>query len=123
MLATAFLVTMLGGAVASLAMTVLIFESTGSSLLASLTFTAMFLPYLVSGTLLSSVTDRWPKRRLLVVGDLVCAAAIAAMSVPSAPVGMRLGLLGGCETIATMVSHREPAAVPARPAQPVASGE
>lgn len=92
-LATAFLVTMLGGAVASLAMTVLIFESTGSSLLASLTFTAMFLPYLVSGTLLSSVTDRWPKRRLLVVGDLVCAAAIAAMSVPSAPVGMRLGLL------------------------------
>lgn len=92
-LATAFLVTMLGGAVASLAMTVLIFESTGSSLLASLTFTAMFLPYLVSGTLLSSVTDRWPKRRLIVAGNLVCAGSIAVMAVPSTPLLARLALL------------------------------
>ena len=92
-LATAFLVTMLGGSVASLAMTVLVFESTGSSLLASLTFTAMFLPYLVSGTLFSSVADRWPKRRLLVLGNLLSAATIAVMSLPVAPVGARLGLL------------------------------
>lgn len=75
-LAVAFLITMLGASVASIAMTVLVFESTRSPLLASLTFAAMFLPYLVSGTLMSSLTDRWPKRRLIVVCNLSrgCAA-------------------------------------------------
>src|SRR5690242_19665079 len=52
-----------------------------------------FLPYALGGTLLSSVADRFPARRLLVVCDLLSAVCIALMLVPGLPVGALLGLL------------------------------
>jgi len=52
-----------------------------------------FLPYALGGTLLSSVADRFPARRLLVVCDLLSAVCIALMLIPGLPVGALLGLL------------------------------
>ena len=55
-----------GNVVADIVQTVLIYDRTHSPLLSSLSFALGFLPFLVTGTLLSSLVDRVPPRRLLV---------------------------------------------------------
>ena len=64
---SAYIVSMLGDIVAAVALTVLVFERTGSPFLAGLTFTLAFVPYLFSGALLSGLVDRVPPRRLMIV--------------------------------------------------------
>ena len=66
----AFAISLTGSVVSAVALTVLVYQRTSSPLLASLTFALGFLPYLVSGALLSAVVDRIPLRRLLVACDL-----------------------------------------------------
>jgi len=89
----AFVVSMLGYVVAGLALTVLVYRQTSSPLLSALTFTMAFVPYLFGGTLLSGLVDRLPPRRLLVCCDLGCAALVAAMTLPAAPVPVLFALL------------------------------
>ncbi|MFE5935719.1 MFS transporter [Streptomyces sp. NPDC056470] len=82
----AHLLSLLGVVVSEIALTVLVYDLTRSPLLSSLTFALGFLPYLLGGTLLAGVADRYPPRRVLVVCDLVCAACVALMVVPVTPV-------------------------------------
>ncbi|WP_327353374.1 MFS transporter [Streptomyces sp. NBC_01304] len=84
--------SLLGVVVCEIALTVLVYQLTGSPLLSALTFALGFLPYLVGGTLFASVADRYPARRVLVVCDLVCAACVAVMVLPGTPVGGLLAL-------------------------------
>jgi hypothetical protein len=84
-------VSMAGTVAAEVALSILIYQRSGSPLLSALVLTASFLPYGLGGTVLSSVADRFPARRVLVACDLTSAACIAAMLVPGVPV---LGLLG-----------------------------
>ncbi|KUL34878.1 MFS transporter [Streptomyces sp. NRRL F-4489] len=88
----AHLLSSLGVVVCELALSVLVYRLTGSPLLSALSFALGLLPYVVGGTLLSAVADRCPARRVLVVCDLVCAAAAAAMVLPGTPVAVLLGL-------------------------------
>ncbi|MCK7627675.1 MFS transporter [Streptomyces sp. RS10V-4] len=88
----AHLLSSLGVVVCELALSVLVYRLTDSPLLSALSFALGLLPYVVGGTLLSAVADRYPARRVLVVCDLVCAAAAAAMVVPGTPVAVLLGL-------------------------------
>nr|WP_229832947.1 MFS transporter [Streptomyces purpureus] len=78
--------SLLGIAVSEVALTVLVYDLTRSPLLSSLTFALGFLPYLLGGTLLAGVADRYPARRVLVVCDLVCAGCVAVMVLPGTPV-------------------------------------
>ncbi|MFE5484305.1 MFS transporter [Streptomyces sp. NPDC056527] len=82
----AHLLSLLGVVVSEIALTVLVYDLTGSPLLSSLTFALGFLPYLLGGTLLAGVADRYPARRVLVVCDLVCAGCVALMVAPVTPV-------------------------------------
>jgi predicted MFS family arabinose efflux permease len=91
---------MLGTVGAQVALSILIFERTGSPLLSALVLVCSFLPYAVSGLLLSSVTDRFPARRVLVTCDLLSATCVACMLIPGMPVGGLLALLLGTGTIA-----------------------
>ncbi|MEU9334493.1 MFS transporter [Streptomyces sp. NPDC048290] len=84
--------SLLGVVVAEIALTVLVYEMTGSPLLSALVFALGFLPYLVGGTLLAGVADRFPARRVLVVCDLVCAVCALLMSLPMTPVAALLAL-------------------------------
>ncbi|MGC5567510.1 MFS transporter [Streptomyces sp. FR-108] len=84
--------SLLGVVVSEIALTVLVYELTGSPLLSALAFALGFLPYLVGGTLLSGVADRYPARRVLVVCDLVCAGCAALMALPATPVVALLAL-------------------------------
>ena len=89
---SAHTVSMLGTMMAAVALTVLVFERTGSPLLSALTFTVNFLPYLIGGALLSGLTDRWPARRTMVACDLTGAALYGVMLVPGLPVAAILTL-------------------------------
>jgi hypothetical protein len=82
-----------GNVVADVVQTVLIYDRTRSPLLASLAFALGFLPYLVTGTLLSGLVDRVPPRRLLVTGYLSAAIMTAVMAVPGMSVPALLGLV------------------------------
>ncbi|MGW1728382.1 MFS transporter [Streptomyces sp. NPDC002306] len=88
----AHLLSMLGVVVSEIALSVLVYDLTGSPLLSALAFALGFLPYLVGGTLLAGVADRHPARRVLVVCDLVCAGCVALMVTPGAPIAVLLAL-------------------------------
>ncbi|MGY4928609.1 MFS transporter [Streptomyces sp. 900105755] len=88
----AHVLSMLGVIVSEIALSVLVYDLTGSPLLSALTFALGFLPYLVGGTLLAPVADRFPARRVLVVCDLVCAGCVVVMAVPGTGIGVLLGL-------------------------------
>ncbi|WP_344221012.1 MFS transporter [Kribbella sancticallisti] len=86
-------VSMIGTVAAQVALSILVFERTGSPLLSALVLVCSFLPYAVGGIALSSISDRFPARRVLVCCDLISAACIALMLIPGLGVGALLGLL------------------------------
>ncbi|WP_460663883.1 MFS transporter [Kribbella swartbergensis] len=86
-------VSMLGTIAAQVALSILVFERTGSPLLSALVLVCSFLPFALGGIALSSIADRFPARRVLVVCDLLSALCVAAMLIPDLPVGALLGLL------------------------------
>ncbi|WP_430478226.1 MFS transporter [Streptomyces sp. P11-1] len=88
----AHLLSLLGVVVSELALTVLVYDLTGSPLLSALTFALGLLPYVIGGTLFAGVADRYPARRVLVVCDLVCAVCVAVMLLPATPVAGLLAL-------------------------------
>jgi MFS family permease len=87
------IVSMLGTVVASVALTVLVYEQTGSAALAASVMALAFLPYLLGGVLMGAAADRWAPRRVLVLLDLLSAALVGAMVIPGMPVAALLGLL------------------------------
>ncbi len=89
----AYTVSMLGDIVAAVALTVLVFQRTGSPFLAGVTFTLAFVPYLFAGALLSSLVDRVPPRRLMNACDLLSAAVVALMATSGIPIPVLLALL------------------------------
>jgi len=97
---SAYVLSLLGDTVAAVALTVLVFERTGSPFLAGLTFTLAFVPSLFGGTLLSALVDRFPTRRLMVACDLVSAAIVIVMAAGSAPVWALLVLLAALGLVA-----------------------
>ncbi|MYW14219.1 MFS transporter [Streptomyces sp. SID2955] len=84
--------SMLGVIVSEVALSVLVYDTTGSALLSALTFALGFLPYALGGTLLAPVADRFPARRVLVTCDLVCAGCVAVMAGPGTGIGVLLAL-------------------------------
>ncbi|MBY8845055.1 MFS transporter [Streptomyces sp. SP2-10] len=88
----AHVLSMLGVIVSEVALSVLVYDRTGSPLLSALTFALGFLPYALGGTLLAPVADRFPARRVLVACDLVCAGCVAVMTAPGTGIGALLAL-------------------------------
>ncbi|MGW1104393.1 MFS transporter [Streptomyces sp. NPDC002540] len=107
----AHLLSLLGVVVSELALTVLVYDLTGSPLLSALTFALGFLPYLVGGTLFAGVADRYPARRVLVVCDLVCACCVAVMVLPGTPVGGLLALRCAVAAVAPVFTGTRTAAL------------
>ncbi|PWI15496.1 MFS transporter [Streptomyces sp. Act143] len=89
---TAHLLSLLGVVVAEISLSVLVYDLTGSPLLSALAFALGFLPYVVGGTLLAGIADRFPARRVLVLCDLVCAACVLPMTLPGAHIAVLLAL-------------------------------
>ncbi|HEY3501817.1 MAG TPA: MFS transporter [Actinocatenispora sp.] len=88
----AHVLSVLGQVLAEIALSVLVYRLTGSPLLSALTFALGLLPYALGGTVLASIADRFPARRVLVGCDLLCAAAAVGLAVPGTPVAVLLAL-------------------------------
>lgn len=93
-----FAVFLVGENVQMLALSVLVYASTGSALLAALAYVAGFLPQALGGTVLLAVADRWRPRRLLLGFDalrFVVAVLLASGTLPSIAMVLLVFALGG----------------------------
>ncbi|MBX6749041.1 MAG: MFS transporter [Micromonosporaceae bacterium] len=81
------------------ALSVLVFEQTGSALLTALAFGIGFVPQVIGGTLLGALADRLRPRGLIVAGFLLDGAVAAALALASLPVAASLGLVAVAATL------------------------
>jgi predicted MFS family arabinose efflux permease len=84
-LLSAYTVSMAGDQFARVALSVLIFDRTGSAALTALTYALTFLPDLVGGPLLAGLADRRPRRTVMIIADVLRAVLVALMAVPGLP--------------------------------------
>ncbi|MEW9534182.1 MFS transporter [Microbispora sp. NPDC049125] len=107
----AHVLSVLGGVFAEVALAVLVFRQTGSALLTGLIFALGFLPYALSGVLLSGLADRHPPRRLLVTCDLLSAACMTAMAAPWTPLAALFVLRCAVAVIAPLFTGTRAASI------------
>lgn len=84
--------SLIGDQVAAVALAVLLYQRSGSPLMAALGYAAGYVPWLVGGPLLAAWADRLPARRVLVGCDLIRAALMACAAIPGLPLAA-LGLI------------------------------
>jgi MFS family permease len=89
----AFVLSMVGDMLAKVAVTVLVFDRTGSPLLSAAAFALSYLPWGIGGPFLAALADRWPRRRTLVVCDVARAVLVAVLAIPGLPLPALLALL------------------------------
>lgn len=85
--------SMAGDQLARVALSVLVFDRTGSPSLTALVYALTFLPAIAGGALLSGLADRLPRRSLMIACDLVRAVLMAGMALPAIPLPIVCGLL------------------------------
>ncbi len=78
--------SLLGDQFARVALSVLVFSESGSSLLTAAVYALTYLPAVLGSVLLGALADRVPRRSLLVWADLVRALLLAVMAVPAVPI-------------------------------------
>jgi MFS family permease len=82
-----------GDQLARVALTLLVFERTQSSLLAAVTFATSLIPLALGGLTLSGLADRLPRREVMIGCDLGRCALVASMALPGVPVAALIALL------------------------------
>jgi MFS family permease len=98
----AHVLSLLGGVLAEVALAVLVYAQTGSAVLSALVFALTYLPYALSGLLLSGISDRYPSRRVLVTCDALSCACVAACAIPGAPLAVIFALRVAMSLIAPL---------------------
>ena len=83
----------LGDQLSRVALSVLVYDRSGSALLTALVYAVTFLPSLFGGLLLGSVADRFPHRTTLVVCNLLRAALVASMAIAGLPIAVLVALV------------------------------
>jgi Major Facilitator Superfamily len=87
------LLSVAGDQLARVALTVLVYDRTRSTLLAAVTFAASIVPQFFGGLMLAGLADRWPRRELMIVCDIARALLVAVMALPGVPIAVLVGLL------------------------------
>ena len=82
-----------GDQVARIAVALLVLERSGSVFMASATYACSYLTWLLGGPFLSAVADHYPRRRVMVVCDLLRMALIASLAAPGAPLPVVFAVL------------------------------
>jgi len=103
--------SLFGDQLARVALSVLVFERTGSGLLTAGVYALTYLPALIGSVVLGPLADRIPRRRLLVAADALQAVLLAAMAVPAVPVGAVAALLVAAVVVGTPWKAAESALV------------
>lgn len=83
-----------GDQVARVALAVLVYNDTRSAALAGLTYALTLAPSFLGGVFLSGLADRFPRRTVMVVADLLRAGLVALVAVPGLPFWVLCVLVG-----------------------------
>jgi predicted MFS family arabinose efflux permease len=108
----AHVLSLVGDQFARVALSVLVFDRTGSVLLTASTYALSFLPWVIGGPLLSGLADRFPRRAVMIVTDLVRAGFVLLMVVPGVSLEVLLVLLFLTELCASPFSAARAAVLP-----------
>jgi MFS family permease len=87
------LLSVIGDQLARVALTVLVFDRTGSALLAAVTFVVSIVPAFIGGVTLAWLADRHPRRAVMIVCDLLRCALVLVMVIPGLPLAGVVALL------------------------------
>ena len=101
----------IGDQLARVALSVLVFARTGSALATASVYALTYLPAMLGGVLLAGLADRYPRRGLLVVCDLIRAGLFAAMALSGLPLIVLAGLLVVAVLAGSPFKAAEPAVV------------
>lgn len=103
--------SLLGDQLARVALSVLVYDRTGSGVVTASVYALSFLPALLGSVLLGPLADRLPRRALLVSGDLARAALLAVMALPHMPISALAALLAAAVFVGTPWKAAESALV------------
>ncbi|WP_291413263.1 MFS transporter [Actinophytocola sp.] len=106
-------ISIIGDQFARVALSVLVFDRTGSPAWTALTYGLTFLPDLVGGPLLSGLADRHPRRGLMVGADLTRAGLVGLMAVPGMPIWLLCVILVAVQLISAPANAARGALLPA----------
>ena len=90
---TAQLLSVIGDQLARVALTVLVYDRTRSSLLAAVTFAVSIVPTFIGGMTLAWLADRYPRRGVMIAGDLIRFVLVLVMAIPGLPLAALVLLL------------------------------
>lgn len=90
---SAYLLSLIGDQLAKVALSILVFERTGSALLSAVTFAVSYLPWLIGGPLLSVYADRYPRRQVMICCDLIRMVLVGSLALPGMPLWSLVTLL------------------------------
>ena len=96
---TAQVLSVAGDQLARVALTLLVFQRTGSALLAAITFAVSIVPAFIGGLTLSGLADRLPRRQVMIASDLSRAVLVAIMAIPGMPVFLMICIFGAVTMI------------------------
>jgi len=85
--------SIVGDQVTRLAIALLVFERTGSALLASATYACSYLSWLIGGPVLSVLADRLPRRRLMITCDLARGLLVLLLLAADLPLWVLFAVL------------------------------
>jgi MFS family permease len=88
-----------GDQFARVALTVIVYQRTGSPLLTALTYAMTYLPWLIGGLFLSDLADRFPRRDVMITADLIRLVLVGVMAVPGMPLWALVVLLFAVATL------------------------
>jgi predicted MFS family arabinose efflux permease len=88
------LLSIFGDQLARVALSVLVFNATDSATLTGLTYALTYAPSLLGGIFLTGFADRFPRRTVMVVVDLLRAALILLVAIPATPFWVLCVLVG-----------------------------
>ena len=101
-----------GDQLARVALTVLVYAHTGSTLLAAAAYAASIAPQFLGGLLLSGLADRWPRRGIMIACDLGRVPLALLMAVPGLPTAALIGLLCAVTALSAPFGSARSAIVP-----------
>jgi len=85
--------SVLGDRLAVVALAILVYDRTRSPVLAAIAYAAGYVPWVIGGLLFSPIADRYPRREVMVICDLVRVILVAIMVIPGVPPAVLVVLL------------------------------
>lgn len=101
-----------GDSLATVALSLLVYERTKSPAWTAAVYAMTMLPTLISGPMLAWLADRYPRRAVMVTCAWLQAALVAAMAIPGSPLALMIVLLIAVQMVASPFLAAQEATLP-----------